>query len=151
MDPHQQLLASVNHVRNAFSAMYSPQANNQVVKHNEAIIQEFKNSLSPDAAVASARVFLAPILADQQIQGYEVLYALQLVSERILHIPPWSSHSDAVRGSLRALAVELVMHTNPARYGMASGVAEFPRRFARRRFAAPNGLHCPPITQRGDP
>ena len=112
----QRLAAGVGIVRRALVAMYAPGANNAVVKQNEAIMQDFKKSLDSDAAVAASRLLLQPILQGQPIQDYEALYGLQLVSERILQVPPWLNHSEQVRIGLRQLAVELVMHTAPARY-----------------------------------
>lgn len=112
-----QLLAErIQVVRAAFNAMYSPSANNQVVKHNEAIIQQFKTSLQTEHTVLAAREFLLPILQDRPIQDYEALFGLQLINELILQVPPWLNHSEATRSSLRQLSVELVTHTNPTHY-----------------------------------
>lgn len=112
----QQLAEGVRVVRAAFAAMYSPAANNHIVKHNEAIIQQFKTSLQPASAVVAARELMLPILQDRPVQDYEVLFGLQLINEHILQKPPWRGHSEEIRKGLRQMSVELVTHSSPARY-----------------------------------
>ncbi len=114
----QQLAGNINVVRNALNAFYAPNATNEVIKHNEAIVQEFKQSLNPESAVAAARLLLEPILQDRPASDFETNYALQLISERILLIPPWLGHPESVRASVRQLAIDLVMHTTPKHSNM---------------------------------
>lgn len=105
---------ALNEVRSALNALHSAHATSDTIHASERVLDAFKTSLEPAAAVAHAHTLLSPILnrTSSALSSPEILFAFHLLEQRVLNNGAWLSHPNELRKMVRSLAVTLVANSS---------------------------------------